>query len=375
MLSAMNPSDRAEIKQRGHSKPARSAVVLVNLGTPDAPTPPALKRYLREFLSDPRIVELPRALWWLILNGVILNVRPRRSAKAYASVWTEQGSPLMVHSKAIASAVDAELKRTIDGEVLVRLAMRYGNPSMASVLDELTEHNVRRLLVLPLYPQYSATTTASIFDAVSSYFQRQRWIPELRFVTDYFSDSAHIDALTEQVRAHRAIHGPADQLIFSFHGIPKRYLLNGDPYHCQCLATARHVAEALKLRHGTWRVAFQSRFGREEWLRPYLTDVLKELPKHSVRSVQVICPGFAADCLETLEEIAVEAAHTFQTAGGERFEYIPALNANPTHIQALGGLIRRKLLGWPELDPGFDLQAERERLKATLKRAEALERG
>jgi protoporphyrin/coproporphyrin ferrochelatase len=361
-----------ESMQQAHSQPAKTAVLLVNLGTPDAPTPAALRRYLKEFLWDPRVVEVPRVLWWLILNLVILTIRPRRSAKAYASVWTEQGSPLMVHSKAIHAGVAAALKARLPGEVIVRLAMRYGNPSLPSVLDELAQANVRRLLVLPLYPQYSATTTASIFDAVAAHFAKRRWVPELRFVGQYFDSPAMIEALAEQVRAHRAIHGSADLLIFSFHGIPKRYLLKGDPYHCQCHATARLVAEKLGLRHGTWRVCFQSRFGREEWLKPYLAETLEALPKMQVRSVQVICPGFAADCLETLEEIAEENAHRFRAAGGERFEYIAALNDNPLHMTALAQLLERHLQGWPEADAAFDPAALAARASATAARAEAM---
>ena len=363
--------NRETIRQQAHTLPPKTAVVLVNLGTPDAPTPAALRRYLKEFLSDPRVVELPRPLWWLILNLIILNVRPRRSAKAYASVWTDKGSPLMVNSAAITAAVNQSLNAELPGEVLVRLAMRYGNPSLPSVLDELAQLNVRQLLVLPLYPQYSATTTASIFDAVATHFSRRRWLPELRFINQYFAEPAMIEALSEQVRAHRAIHGSADQLIFSFHGIPKRYLLNGDPYHCHCLATARLVAERLQLEQGSWRVCFQSRFGREEWLKPYLAETLVELPKQNVRSVQVICPGFAADCLETIEEIAEENAHRFRDSGGERFEYIPALNSDALHIQALCTLIKRHLAGWPQMDPGFDAAAVIEAAAVTAERAEA----
>jgi len=366
--------DRDALRRVGHTVAAKTAVVLVNLGTPDAPTPSAVRRYLKEFLWDPRVVEIPRPLWWLILHGVILNVRPRRSAKAYASVWTDQGSPLMVHSKAIAAGVHAKLAEQSAPEVLVRLAMRYGNPSLPSVLNELAALNVRRLLVLPLYPQYSATTTASIFDAVATHYSKQRWLPEIRFINDYFREPGLVDALAEQVRAHRAIHGSADQLIFSFHGIPKRYLLNGDPYHCQCHATARLVAERLGLRHGTWRVCFQSRFGREEWLKPYLAETLSELPRMQVRSVQVLCPGFAADCLETIEEIAIENAHRFKAAGGERFEYIPALNDNPLHVAALASLIVRHLQGWSALEGEVDKDAELARLEATSRRAEAMVR-
>ncbi|MFP5505803.1 MAG: ferrochelatase, partial [Gammaproteobacteria bacterium] len=324
-----------------------------------------------EFLWDPRVVETPRPLWWLILHGVILRIRPRRAAKAYASVWTEAGSPLLAISKRQAAALQFALTEHLPGPVKVALGMRYGNPSIASALEELRAAGARRLLVLPLYPQYSATTGASTFDAVAAVLRQWRWLPELRFVTHYHDHPDYIAAVAESIRAHRAAHPGDAQLLFSFHGLPKRYLLAGDPYHCECHATARLVAERLNLRPDQWQVAFQSRFGREEWLKPYTDHTLKAWGKQGVERVQVVCPGFSADCLETLEEIAEQNRELFLHAGGQQFEYIPALNDSPAHIAALVQMIREQACGWPETGD-WNQATDEQRREERQRRATAL---
>jgi ferrochelatase len=329
-----------------HGQPPRLGVLLTNLGTPDAPERRPLRRYLKEFLSDPRVVELPRLLWWLILNLVILNVRPARSAAAYRSVWTAQGSPLKVHTRDQAQALQERLAAEHGERVMVEYAMRYGNPAIGDVVQQMLQRGVTRLLVLPLYPQYSGPTTGSTFDALAADFRRRRWLPELRFMTHYHDHPAYIGALAESIRAHWHQRGAADKLLFSYHGEPQRYLTQGDPYHCQCHKTTRLVAERLGLGEADFLTTFQSRFGREEWLQPYTDETLRMLPAQGVKSVQVVCPGFAADCLETLEEIAVENRDRFLAAGGERFDYIPCLNASPGHVAALAALVTEQLAGW-----------------------------
>lgn len=330
-----------------HGSPETSAVLLVNLGTPDAPTPSAVRRYLAEFLADPRVIELPKFLWMPLLHGVILPFRSRRSAKAYEQVWTAQGSPLATHTRSLADQLDRVLAG--DGRPLgVHMAMRYGNPSISSVLRELKDRGLRRLLVLPLYPQFSATTTATVFDAVVDELKRWRWQPELRFITDYHRETAWLDAIADSVRTYWQAHGRGDRLLFSFHGIPKRYFTAGDPYHCLCQFTAREVAERLQLPRDAWQLSFQSRVGKEEWLRPYTDETVGSLPAQGVRKLDVVCPGFAVDCLETLEEIAGENAEIFKHAGGEVLRYIPALNDSQAHVNALLPLLRRQGAGWPE---------------------------
>jgi len=341
-----------------HGNAARCGVLLVNLGTPEAPTPAALRRYLAEFLADNRVIELPRALWLPILYGIILPFRAPRSARAYRHIWTAQGSPLRVHSESIAAALNAQFAAS-DVDVEVRLAMRYGSPSVASVLSAWQNEGLRRLLVLPLYPQFSATTTASVFDAVARHLQASRWPAELRLINDYFAESGWIEAVAHSIRRHWASVGRGDHLLLSFHGIPKRYLHAGDPYFCQCHASARRIAAALDLADDQWTLSFQSRVGREEWLRPYTDEVVKHLANRGVRKLDVVCPGFAADCLETLEEIAMQNAELFTASGGERLRYIPALNADPEHITALANLIRRHAAGWPEFGDA-DQRAERD---------------
>lgn len=354
-----------------HDQAACTGVLLANLGTPDAPTPAALRRYLAEFLWDRRVVEIPRLPWWLILHGIILRVRPARSARKYRAIWTPEGSPLLAISRRQAAALAAALADRHPGAIRVALGMRYGNPSIAAALAELRAAGARRLLVLPLYPQYSATTTASTFDAIAAELRAWRWLPELRFVAHYHDDPGYLDALAASVRAARA-ERPGERLLFSFHGLPKRNLLAGDPYHCQCHKTARLVAERLGLQAAQWAVAFQSRFGRAEWLQPYTGALLADWAKAGVKTVDVVCPGFAADCLETLEEIAIENRQVFLAAGGERYRYIPALNDAPTHIGALVDLIGRHATGWPEFDAALDPSAVAAERAACRDRASAM---
>ncbi len=325
-----------------HEQLPRVGILLTNLGTPQAPEKRELRTYLKQFLSDPRVVEVPRLIWWFILNGIILNIRPARSAAAYRTVWTDQGSPLLLHTRAQAEALSTRFHDV----ALVDFAMRYGEPAIPRVLQGMLERGVRKLLVLPLYPQYSGPTTASTFDAIAEDFTQRRWLPELRFVTHYHDHPAYIRALADSVRVFREEHGSADKLLFSYHGEPRRYLDEGDPYHCECLKTTRLVAEELGLAEDNFASSFQSRFGREEWLKPYTDETLKALPGEGVSSVQVICPGFSADCLETLEEIAVENRDYFLEAGGQRYEYSPCLNSSRGHIDALEVIAREELGNW-----------------------------
>jgi len=324
----------------------RTAVLLCNLGTPDAPDAAALRRYLAEFLGDARVVEIPRPLWWPILHGIILRVRPAKSAAKYRSIWTPEGSPLATWTACQAQLLPQWLAEA-GHQVAVRHAMRYGSPSIASQLDALKAEGAQRILLLPLYPQYSATTTASVWDAVYAWSARQRRIPELRFVNGYAGDAGYIAALAASVRRHWQAEGRAERLVMSFHGIPERNVRLGDPYQREALATAQALADALQLAPADYSVTFQSRFGKAKWLEPYTEPTLVALARQGTRHVQVICPGFAADCLETLEEINQEARHAFLRAGGTRFDYIACLNDQPEWIAALGRLCLQHLQGWP----------------------------
>jgi ferrochelatase len=341
-----------------HSQGDKVGVLITNLGTPDAPKKAELKRYLKEFLSDPRVVEIPRFLWWMILNLVILNVRPKRSAHAYSTVWTERGSPLMFHTQDQTNALRDNLQQQYGDNIVVEFAMRYGSPSVDSVLDKMLQQGVRKLLVLPLYPQYCASTTASTFDAIASSFSKRRWIPELRFITHYHDNPDYIKAVADKIKTHWQKNGRADKLVFSYHGIPKRYLLNGDPYHCECHKTSRLIATELGLKENEHFTSFQSRFGREEWLKPYTDHSLKAFPAQGIKSVQIVCPGFSADCLETIEEIGEENRDYFLEAGGERYEYISALNAEQGHILALSKLLESHLQGWSITSENTELRSE-----------------
>ncbi|ROR34295.1 ferrochelatase [Inmirania thermothiophila] len=325
--------------------PADTAVLLTNLGSPAAPTPAAVRRYLGEFLADPRIVDLPRWLWLPILHGIVLRVRPRRTVPLYRGIWREDGAPLVAVTRRQAEGVAARLAAA-GLQVQVAVAMRYGEPGIAETVDRLLAAGVRRLLVLPLYPQYSATTVASTFDALAAALAGRPRLPELHLVAGYHAEAGYLDALAASVREAWDREGRAGHLLFSFHGLPRRYAAAGDPYPVQCRATAAAVAARLGLAPQAWSVAFQSRFGPGAWLEPATEAVLAELPARGVRTLQVLCPGFAADCLETLEEIAVRGRETFLAAGGERFGYVPALNDRADHLDFLAALCARRLRAW-----------------------------
>jgi ferrochelatase len=320
-----------------------AGVLLVNLGTPDAPTPVAVRRYLKEFLWDPRVVDVPRGLWWLILNLIILNTRPRRSAAAYARVWMEEGSPLLVISRRQHAALQKALGQRTERPPRVVLAMRYGQPSILAGLAALRSAGVGRVLVLPLYPQFSHTTTTSVKDAVEAAMRGSTWQPELRYVEHYYRDPAYIMALAGSVRRLQAGIGMPDRLLMSFHGIPQDYVEAGDPYARQCAQTAKLLATALGLEPSRWIMTFQSRLGPKQWLQPYTDVTLRELAQQGVKNVQIICPGFSADCLETLEEVAMENRDIFLEAGGEVYDYIPCLNDHPSHIDLFVKLVDRYL--------------------------------
>lgn len=330
-----------------HGSAQRLGVLLVNLGTPDAPTPAAVRRFLAEFLWDARVIETPRWLWWLVLHGVILRIRPSRSAHAYQQIWTPAGSPLMLHCRELAASLQTSLASRLGSNVEVTLGMTYGTPSIRSALEQLHRGGVRRLVVLPLYPQYSGTTTASVFDRVTAVLQRWRWLPDLRFIGSYHDDAAYIEAVAASIREYWKSN-ERRHLLFSFHGAPRKYLEAGDPYHCQCLKTARLIGENLGLADGEWTASFQSRLGRGEWLRPYTDELLKKFAQQGPRRVTVVCPGFATDNLETLEEIAIRNRADFLAHGGEAFDYIPALNASAQHVNMLADLVVRESQGWPQ---------------------------
>lgn len=353
------------LNQFSHSQADKIGVLITNLGTPEAPTPRALRIYLKEFLSDPRVVEIPRLLWMLILHGIILRVRPKKSAHAYESVWTNQGSPLLLHTQAQAKALTEQLKDQHGDDLIIDYAMRYGQPAIADVVQNMLEQGVRKLLVLPLYPQYSGSTTASTFDALAKDFTQRRWLPNLRFIAGYYDHPKYIEALASSVKKHWQEHGQADKLVLSFHGVPRFFLEKGDPYYCHCQVTARLLSDALAVEPGRIITTFQSRFGKAEWLKPYTDQTLKSLPGQGIKSVQIMTPGFAADCLETLEEIAVENRDYFIAAGGEHYEYIPALNSTPEHIDALSEIIKDNLGGWSIEDQDYSARQARFEQKST----------
>jgi len=327
-----------------HRPGRRIGVLMVNLGTPESPTPGSIRRYLRQFLSDRRVVEVPRPIWWLILNLIILPLRPIKLAKTYGSVWHKDGSPLMVISKQQHLALQAAL----GDDAVVELAMTYGEPSIPKAMAALKAKGANRLLVLPLYPQYSATTTAAVGDAVFKVLMQDRDAPALRIIREYHDDPGYIDALARSVEQHWAEHGRGDHLLCSFHGIPQRNVLLGDPYHCQAHKTARLLRERLGLTESAMSLSFQSRLGKMPWLQPYTDEHVTALAKAGVKQLDVICPGFAADCLETLEEVAIGYGETFTHAGGAALRYIPALNDGPAHIAYLASLVRSHLQGWGE---------------------------
>lgn len=329
---------------RAHSAP--TAILLCNLGTPDAPTPRAVRRYLAEFLSDQRVVEIPPMIWKLILHGIILRVRPAQSAHKYASIWTPEGSPLKVWTDKQAKLLEGQLRQS-GHPISVHAAMRYGSQSIRSVLKSLKDQGVRHILVLPLYPQYAGPTTGSVCDAVFDWGRHTRHLPELRFVMRYHDDPGYIQALAQRIKTHWGTQGRAGKLVLSFHGVPHRTLMLGDPYHCECHKTARLLTQALGLAADDVITTFQSRFGRARWLEPYTEPTLIQLARQGVQRVDVMCPGFTSDCLETLEEIAQEAKAAFVAAGGVEFNYIPCLNDSAQWIDALSQIALRHLRGWP----------------------------
>lgn len=350
-----------------HGTAPRIGVLLANLGTPDAPTPGALRRYLKQFLSDDRVVEIPKALWWLILNGIILNTRPKRSAAKYASIWDKEGSPLAVHTRRQAKLVKGYLGQAGHLGVEVLHAMRYGSPSIGSQLDALRAAGCTRILVVPLYPQYAGSTTGSVADALAEWMRRCRNLPELRLVRAFADDPGYIAAIASSVREHWQRNGRAERLVISFHGVPRFTLDRGDPYHCECQKTARLIAQSLGLREEDFVVTFQSRFGKAEWLQPYTEPTLQALARQGVKKVDVICPGFVTDCLETLEEIGMECRDAFLAAGGETFGYIPCLNERDDWIRTLVSLIERQAGDWLASTP-----PDADTLKRSADRAQAL---
>lgn len=332
-----------------HGTVPGNAIVLVNLGTPDEPSRKAVRRYLKQFLSDPRVVEIPSKVWWFILNFFILPFRSGKSAAKYRTIWTREGSPLKVHTARQAALLGKQLAEREHENVKVVMAMRYGSPSLPEVLDQLKAEHVERIVVLPAYPQYSGTTTASVWDAVYAYFGKIRNVPELRLVKHYHDHEGYIEALRERVESYWETHGRGQKLVMSFHGIPKRTLLLGDPYFCECHKTARLLAVALGMGADEYIVTFQSRFGTAEWLQPYTAPMVQELARQGLERIDVICPGFTSDCLETLEEINMEVRHDFEAAGGKEFHYIPCLNDSPAWITGLAEIAEQHLIGWPTI--------------------------
>jgi len=349
-----------------HSRPATAGLLLINLGTPDAPTPAAIRRYLRQFLADRRVVELTPLLWLPLLYGLVLPFRPRRLVHAYEKIWTADGSPLLAISRRQASGLRRHLAQALGQELPVALAMTYGTPSIATALAELEAQQVRRIVVLPLFPHYSCSTTAAALDALFAEINTRRWMPELRTVNSYHDDPGFIAALAQSVQTHWQAHGRGEHLLLSFHGLPQRYVLAGDPYYCQCQKTARLLGEALSLPAGEFSVSFQSRFGKLPWVQPYTEPAIVALAGRGLRQLDVICPGFAADCLETLEEVQLRYAASFVAAGGTALRYIPALNDSAAHLDALGAIALRQLRNWVPAPVGAAELAARQQRAAAL---------
>jgi ferrochelatase len=328
------------------SSPSRIGVLAVNLGTPDAPSYWAVQRYLAEFLGDRRVVETSRWLWLPLLFGIILPIRPFRTLRNYRKIWTAAGSPLAVNSRRLADQLGLQLQKTLGDEVCVELAMTYGNPSIASAIERLAQQGCRRLLVLPLYPQYCSSTTGSVFDRTTQVLQRWRWLPEVRFVNDYYADDGYVAALAQRIGRFWDAAGERTHLLFSYHGIPAEYVAQGDPYQAQAEATTRLLAERLGLAAADYSHSYQSRFGAVVWLQPYTEDVLKDLLKRGIRKLTVVSPSFAVDCLETLEEVAIGYREQFLALGGEKFELVPALNDDGVHAEVLAQIVIKQLQGW-----------------------------
>ena len=347
-----------------HGTSPRIGVLLINLGTPEAPTAPAVRAYLREFLSDPRVVEIPRPVWWIILNLFVLTTRPRQSAARYAQVWMGEGSPLKVHTGRQATLLRGYLGERVKFPLVVDYAMRYGKPSIADKLRQLKTQNCDRILLAPLYPPYSASTTATAFDAAFACLSGMRNQPAIRTVRHFHDHTGYINALAQNIRDYWMKNGRPERLVMSFHGVPRFTLDKGDPYHCECQKTGRLLAEALQLKPEQYQITFQSRFGRAEWLKPYTAEVLTQLGKQKTGRVDVVCPGFVADCLETLEEIALEGKTLFVQAGGREYHYIPCLNERDDWIQALTDIVLKNLLGWTAAPAPEELEQQRLRAMA-----------
>lgn len=354
-----------------HAQLARVGVLLINLGTPATPTAAALRPYLAEFLSDPRVVEIPRWLWWPILHGIILRTRPKKSAAKYAQIWTRDGSPLKLHTEKLARLLQGYWANSGRPSLIVESAMRYGQPTIEPALQRLKQQGCQRILIVPLYPQYAASSTASALDEVYRVLQQMRNMPEIRVIKHFHDHPAYIQALATRIQAHWQQQGRPDKLVMSFHGVPRFSLDRGDPYHCECHKTARLLATALSLGKDQYEVAFQSRFGRAEWLKPYLNDTLQRLGKGGTGTLDVVCPGFVADCLETLEEIALEGKQTFLSSGGKQYRYIPCLNNEPVWVDAMIAIIEPHLQGWVPAAADAHLAAE----QADQRRAMALAMG
>ncbi len=333
-------------KDYEHGSKEKIGVLITNLGTPDAPNKKELKVYLNQFLSDPRVIELPKILWQIILKLVILQIRPSKSAEAYKQIWTDKGSPLLDIANRQLNKIQSSFSSKNEN-IVFEVGMRYGNPSISDALSKLQTKQIRRLLVLPMYPQYCAATTGSTFDEVTNVLQKWRWIPEMRFINQYFEEKNYIEALSNSIKSFWKKNKKPQKIIFSYHGIPKRYLTNGDPYHCFCLKTTRLVKEHLELSDDEIMTTFQSRFGKAEWLKPYTSETLKELPKQGIKNIHIISPGFSSDCLETLEELEEENKEYFMESGGENYHYIPCLNDHDDHINVFVNLIKKHIQGWP----------------------------
>lgn len=347
-----------------HGSPGNTGVLLINLGTPDAPTPAALRPYLKEFLSNRRVIEVPRLIWWPILYGFILPFRPKQSAEKYALIWTAEGSPLKVHTERQTALLAEMLRNTVNNKLVVEYAMNIGNPSVASVLNKMKSAGCDRILVIPLFPQYAASSTAAAMDAVFAALNHTRNMPAIRTVKQYHDHPGYIAALAQNIREYWEQHGQPDKLIISFHGVPRKNLDKGDPYFCFCQKTGRLLAEALNLEQSQYQVCFQSRFGRAQWLQPYTAETLENLGKNQTRRVDIVCPGFVSDCLETLEEIAIEGKKIFIEAGGKEYHYIPCLNERADWIAALADIVQSNLHGWLESAPASPEELEQSRIRA-----------
>lgn len=353
-----------------HGDQLKVGILLANLGTPDAPTAKALRPYLKQFLMDRRVVEIPRLIWWWILNCIILVIRPKKSAEKYAQVWMQEGSPLLVHAKNQAQLLRGYLGQKIKSPFAVELGMSYGNPSMQSAIEKLKAQHCNKILVFPLYPQYAASSTAASLDAVWKTLLKMRNVPAIRTIKHYHDHPAYIQALAVSINKFWQINGKPEKLIMSFHGVPKFHLMKGDLYHCECHKTGRLLAEALGLEQEQYQITFQSRFGKQEWLKPYLASTLEALGKQKVKRIDVVCPGFSSDCLETLEEIAMEGKHIFQSSGGGAYHYIPALNENEAWIHAMTAIALENLQGW--VSEEWNSETAQQVAKDTAARAKAL---